>query len=1354
MSTDHQPRKGFIHRFLHSWQAPALLGVLFLIATVVWMFRVKLIVPFDGTGSWDARLAPPVREVVWESAKEIGRVLPEQPENTELITPRLTDSGATLYFTRRSENGQADIYRSRLEDGQWQPGAALDQLNSEFDEIGPALNHDGRRMYFYSNRPGGHGGYDIYSSELTQEGWSSPTNLGRNVNTLGHEYDPAIAPDGLSLFFASNRDIDTEQQSAKKHAKFDPWKTTLRARLGSTQFDLYTARRETVDVDWQLAEPLTAINRPLSDEGAPFVSSDGAFLYFASDRPFRSGEDSNLDLYRVRRNGNEFGEPENLGPSINSAAHETEPALSPEGYTLVFSSNREGNDRLYVSAAKEVYVDSGWGFSALPSISRVWWWALAITLLLTALLAIVLYFRGTLVKRAIAARFFLGSVMVHTLVLLMLFYWTFPELVEEIVTKIQTAFPSTDVLNEAAHQSHEDGREAYEKVADLKSLDQVPVPQMVRQETDPLSVPDRTENPLPTIPMSVARTLPPNRVLYLPPEPKSEPEQKLEQLQRRPTTSPMQPIEMAEVVEPLPAAAEPAAERPIDNNVDLARQQADAPMPLSNPSPLARKPLEMRRTVVDLDAAAATPLDEPDRQPDTPLVAVVRMAALPRAVESVTETVAATGAADKPTETQIARADTTVARAVPETTPAQTQATLPDSLRPLPRRVPLELAAVDSATAKENTMGAEPVVALDRNTRPVPIAGVLTQEEAVPVAADESTGELPVQTADVLVARAEAVSPKPGLIGTPDLPRRATQPVLSEAIALLDPTIDSSPLSINAPVDLLAGRTSDVSELKQSVVEAAENPDMTALATKALAETELAAVSVAVSRTQSLGPTPTQPTAESVNPPRLPARRIESSVARLQPKLDVEQPMSSDVPTPMSRTTPQPVIENAAAPARTEDEVKTIASDRPNESAISGVEVAVVRISDQFPQFDVRTPNELTGPAMLHKHRLIIGALSDERNDAPPTFSPLASRLDRRPARATRVAIAHDNVGLRSMFTLRQGDTRKQYIELFGGTNETEQAVNLGLEWLAKQQEKEGHWDLQKHGGNLKSHTAATGLALLPFLAAGHTHQSGQYQANVTAGLKWLVDHQNKDTGDLLASGDGQHMYSVGIAAISLCEAYGMTQDPALKPAAQLALDFICKAQHQESGGWRYSPNQAADTSVVGWQMMALKSGEIAGLTVPKAAFDNVARWLASVEAQPDTGTFGYTSRSPNPAMSAEGLLSLQFMGTGRNEPRMRSGANYLLAHPPKEDQQLTSYYWYYATQAMYHMQGSYWETWNQPLSNILVKTQEKSGATAGTWAPRDRWETSGGRIYSTSLKLLMLEVYYRHLPLYEQVDE
>jgi hypothetical protein len=246
-------------------------------------------------------------------------------------------------------------------------------------------------------------------------------------------------------------------------------------------------------------------------------------------------------------------------------------------------------------------------------------------------------------------------------------------------------------------------------------------------------------------------------------------------------------------------------------------------------------------------------------------------------------------------------------------------------------------------------------------------------------------------------------------------------------------------------------------------------------------------------------------------------------------------------------------------------------------------------------------------------------------------------------------------------------------------------------------------------------------------------------------------------------------IYSQGVATLALCEAYGMTQDPALKQPTQGALDFVIAAQHRTRGGWRYSPNYGADTSVTGWMMMALKSGELAGLNVPSESFRGVENWLDSAQKStterhlyvynplaPDTPQQRH-GRRPNPTMTSVGLLMRLYTGWKRDNVHLVAGAEYLLSNPPangtRREPQRDAYYWYYATQVLFHMGGDYWKAWNDQLHPMLIESQEKDGPMAGSWDARtpvpDRWGPHCGRLYVTTLNLLSLEVYYRHLPLY-----
>ncbi len=340
----------------------------------------------------------------------------------------------------------------------------------------------------------------------------------------------------------------------------------------------------------------------------------------------------------------------------------------------------------------------------------------------------------------------------------------------------------------------------------------------------------------------------------------------------------------------------------------------------------------------------------------------------------------------------------------------------------------------------------------------------------------------------------------------------------------------------------------------------------------------------------------------------------------------------------------------------------------------------------------------------------------------------------------------------------------------------TEEAIERGLSYLANIQNKDGSWSLQGHGSDvvLQSDTAATGLCLLAFQGAGYTHRQHQHADTVSRGLKFLMDNQ-KTNGDLYRvenaiSNRNVAFYSHGIAALALCEAYGMTQDPELKEAAQDCLNYIIKTQHRQRGGWRYSPQVSSDTSVTGWMMMALKSGQLSGLDVPEKTYSGIENWLELAQSPDRPDRYRYNPFAPDtptqrhgrvatPTMTAVGMLMRMYSGWRRDTEEMQSAADYLLQFPPQMGTerlpQRDAYYWYYATQVMFHMGGRHWDQWNQYLNPLLLESQINHGPNSGSWDPRypvaDRWSPHAGRIYVTTMNLLNLEVYYRHLPIYEE---
>lgn len=349
-------------------------------------------------------------------------------------------------------------------------------------------------------------------------------------------------------------------------------------------------------------------------------------------------------------------------------------------------------------------------------------------------------------------------------------------------------------------------------------------------------------------------------------------------------------------------------------------------------------------------------------------------------------------------------------------------------------------------------------------------------------------------------------------------------------------------------------------------------------------------------------------------------------------------------------------------------------------------------------------------------------------------------------------------------FGARGSGMREAMAGGFGGTRHTERAVSAALNWIARHQNPDGSWSLDQYQhrckdktctgeGELKSDSGATALALLPFLAAGQTQDSdGPYRKTIRAGLHWLVNAQLSD-GSLIRGGSDAGMYAHGLATIAICEDFALTRDSRIGAAAQKAIDFIEKAQNESGGGWRYEPGMPGDTSVTGWQVMALKSAQMAGLKVSPDTLKTAKKYLLSVATGSAGEEFSYLKGDdPSPTMTAVGLLCSQYLGAKREDAILRKGMAYLNRNSPIEKER-DCYYWYYATQVMHNLPGPQWDAWNRQLRKILVKSQIKDGCAVGSWDPdnptSDLWGKRGGRLMQTSLSALSLEVYYRYLPLY-----
>ena len=276
-----------------------------------------------------------------------------------------------------------------------------------------------------------------------------------------------------------------------------------------------------------------------------------------------------------------------------------------------------------------------------------------------------------------------------------------------------------------------------------------------------------------------------------------------------------------------------------------------------------------------------------------------------------------------------------------------------------------------------------------------------------------------------------------------------------------------------------------------------------------------------------------------------------------------------------------------------------------------------------------------------------------------------------------------------------------------------------------------------------------TGLAILAMAASGNTHQSGPHQESVRRAMRFLVAGQAADGNLAGKHGVYDFMYSHSIATFALGELFAMTNDPNLREPVTRAINYTIAAQDPVSGGWRYKPGQSGDTSQHGWQLLALKTAYGAGIPVPDRTWQGARRFLESVSSGAHHGLASYRpGQPPTRAMTAEALACRQFLGLTPENPATREAGDYLLGEVPTEEL-ANLYYWYYGTIAMYQLQGTYWQRWNENLRKTLLARQVKTGPLAGSWDPNSRWDNYGGRIYSTALATLCLEAYYRFVPLH-----
>lgn len=324
------------------------------------------------------------------------------------------------------------------------------------------------------------------------------------------------------------------------------------------------------------------------------------------------------------------------------------------------------------------------------------------------------------------------------------------------------------------------------------------------------------------------------------------------------------------------------------------------------------------------------------------------------------------------------------------------------------------------------------------------------------------------------------------------------------------------------------------------------------------------------------------------------------------------------------------------------------------------------------------------------------------------------------------------------------------------GSVHARSAVDAALHWLAVHQEADGHWDTKELEG-MGHDVGVSSFALMAFLGAGNTTRRGDYRRNVLRGVEWLMAQQEKLSKSAKVKGAVHYnMYEHELATIALAEAYGRARDERVGVAARKAVHFLVKAQNKD-GGWSYGANgQSSDMSVSGWGMQALKTAKLAQIKFDHSAFSRTLLYLDSMTdkgAGPGSaGGVGYTYNASqsygqgSKALTPAGMVVRQVTGIGVENRILKAGAKIQRNYAPKWSDK-NFYHWYYATYAMHNMGGEDRIWWNRRIRDVLLENQSRSGDDAGSWDVKgDRCHgDSGGRVYSTALGALCLEVYYRY---------
>jgi hypothetical protein len=431
-------------------------------------------------------------------------------------------------------------------------------------------------------------------------------------------------------------------------------------------------------------------------------------------------------------------------------------------------------------------------------------------------------------------------------------------------------------------------------------------------------------------------------------------------------------------------------------------------------------------------------------------------------------------------------------------------------------------------------------------------------------------------------------------------------------------------------------------------------------------------------------------------------------------------------------------------------------------SGLVGEEVAAVAPPEDTPsETEVFAPTnpEVNAP----NFEAITANTASQVSFKMPTIAPVktvnTSDVTQSVAKAAKSAMGAGGSGVPGQMAGRMGGTARNKARMAtGGKEKAEKAVMAGLRWLREHQNEDGSWGPEHR-------PSMTGFAILCFLGHGELPDSPEFGPTVKKGLDWLLAKGTEFQGKLSMTRDGwgggnAGVYEHAIASYAMAEYYTMTKDERFAELLKQAITHIVQGQAPD-GGWQYNYTKGpgSDTSVSGWQIQALKAAHLTGMGIPGVdeALDKAMLNLKRVKSE--NGNFGY--RNPNdrdhPSLVGVGVLCTYFWKQDR-DGLVRDGIEYMLnmtdKYPVKyKEEKADLYAWYYNTQACLMFGGSAWSKWNRLFQDEVADNQNPDGSwpPVTTKAPGSELQKKpdgAGPYYRTCLCILMLEVFYRYMPI------